>query len=120
MAPTRQNRANRLATDALRTWGPDSMTAPQAPCPQCAQAERNPECGALRAQCPHCQARELALSPIFYATNKAGAITPAYRARLVRIYGNDGWKAGHARVKSIAEHFAAHRVAKRQPKESQP
>ena len=71
-------------------------------CPGCTLAETDP-CTVIKyLGCQSCDARALAIDPIFFESVEADAITPAYRAVLQKVFGS-GWKEGHVMVKAWAE-----------------
>lgn len=70
-------------------------------CPACQRADTEPNTGMIQAGCPGCTARELARSPQYFQSERAGAFTPAYRKALERAYG-ENWKEGHAQAKEWA------------------
>jgi hypothetical protein len=71
-------------------------------CFACQLADKNPRTGAYRGACVECAARALANGPVYFDADRAGALTQAYRAALVSVFGAD-WKAGHERVRVWAK-----------------
>jgi len=69
-------------------------------CAGCAAPDR----GIVIASCRACQVRDIALGPWFFASMRAGRLTPQYIAQL-RTLGED-IEAAHSEVKSAAK--AAH------------
>lgn len=67
-------------------------------CPHCAVAKSNAGYPVYQAACRGCRVRSLASGMAFFASAKAGRITPQYRAALVALAGED-WQAAHAEVK---------------------
>jgi hypothetical protein len=78
------------------------MTAAQATCPSCAEAERNPRTGFYHAQCAECQARAIAHRPEHNRAMLAKRMTPEYISLLVATSGSDpaARDALHRRVKA--------------------
>lgn len=70
-------------------------------CPNCSAARTDPNWPGFLAGCRGCDVRALASGPVFFGAMRAGEVTPAYRAALKALLGED-WKAGHEEVK--AEH----------------
>lgn len=70
-------------------------------CPNCTHARTKAHWPGFTASCRGCQVRALACGPAFFHATQAAQITPAYRAALQTLLGDD-WQAGHAEVK--AEH----------------
>ncbi len=70
-------------------------------CTACADFAANRLSGSYRKGCLECDARQLAQSPLFWESSKAGNITQAYRSALDKIFGKD-WLIGHANVKRYA------------------
>lgn len=75
-------------------------------CAACQAAESDPNSGHYRADCLECAARALSYGPQHFEAKCAGKITPAYRDALARVFGEDGMKAGHERVKAWAKRRA--------------
>ena len=80
-------------------------------CPSCAVAAVNAATHSFHANCHECSVRALSHGQDFFFSKRDGAMTPAYRAALVVLFGpsNEQIKAGHARVKACAEKITAAR-----------
>lgn len=68
-------------------------------CSDCTAAATNPNWGGYHAHCQGCQVRALALGLHFFESRTGGGITPAYRACLRTLFGDEA-KQGHERVKA--------------------
>ena len=79
-------------------------------CPDCTAAAANPAWGGYHAKCQGCQVRTLASGMAFFASSQERCITPAYRAALHAIFGEDA-DAGHVQVKKEYERIGALRNA---------
>lgn len=79
-------------------------------CPDCTAAQTNPDWGGYHAKCQGCQVRALASGMGFFAAKTDRRITPAYRAALRTLFGDDA-DAGHLRVKEEYERIGALRNA---------
>lgn len=80
--------------------GIETLAADIAGCTACEAAARNPHSGRYNANCDACTVRAVALSPQFYAAERAGQMTPNYRALLEKVFGSDKWREAHERVKA--------------------
>ena len=69
------------------------------PCIACAGAQTDPRHPFFHGDCRGCRVRSLAGGLEHFEAQRAGRITPGYRAALVRLLGED-WQAGHAEVKA--------------------
>lgn len=67
-------------------------------CPDCTAAQANADWGGYHASCQGCQVRALAGGMAFFASRVERRITPAYRAALHALFGDDA-DAGHVLVK---------------------
>lgn len=76
-------------------------------CPNCAAARTDPHWPGYQAGCRPCRVRALASGPTFFQAAQAGRQTPAYRAALQSLLGED-WKAAHEEVK--AEHLRVQKL----------
>ena len=65
------------------------------------QACANPASGRADMNCRLCRIREIARSPAFFESERAGQRTVAYRQALEAEFG-DAWAAGHDEVKAEA------------------
>lgn len=74
-------------------------------CYACLSFAQNPLSGQYKSGCIDCSTRSIARSPAYFESQKAGSITPRYRAALERAFTGD-WKAGHAAVKAWAERMS--------------
>ena len=79
-------------------------------CTDCTAAQTNANWGGYHAKCQGCQVRTLASGMAFFASSKERRITPAYRAALHAIFGEDA-DAGHVQVKKEYERIGALRNA---------
>lgn len=79
-------------------------------CPDCTAAATSPAWGGYHAKCQGCRARALASGMAFFTAKTEQRITPAYRAALHAIFGDDA-DAGHAQVKKEYDRIAALRNA---------
>lgn len=75
-------------------------------CLDCTAAQTNTNWGGYHAKCPECKVRALAGGMAFFASSQERRITPAYRAALHTLFGDDA-DAGHAQVKKEYERIAA-------------
>ena len=75
-------------------------------CPDCTAAQTNANWGGYHAKCPECKVRALASGMAFFAAKTERRITPAYRAALRTLFGEDA-DAGHLRVKEEFERISA-------------
>ena len=79
-------------------------------CPDCTTAQSDPNWGGYHAHYQGCQVRALASGMAFFAAKTERRITPAYRAALHAIFGEDA-DAGHVQVKKEYERIGALRNA---------
>jgi hypothetical protein len=70
-------------------------------CDCCAVAQVNPRTGLFRKDCQECRARALAQGMEFFLSQRAGRMTPEYRAALDEGFKDDA-AGGHDRVKAWA------------------
>lgn len=75
-------------------------------CPDCTAAQTNADWGGYRAHCQGCQVRALAGGMAFFVAKTEGRITPAYRAALCTLFGDDA-DAGHVLVKKEFDRIGA-------------
>jgi len=68
-------------------------------CPACDLAKQGEFTGAFQADCDGCKVRSVAAGREIFDAKKSGKMTPKYRARLIKVFGKDGWLKGHERVK---------------------
>lgn len=77
-------------------------------CPSCLIAESDPLTGHYhgafegQAACQECQVRALAHGPGRARTVAVNQMTPAYKAALQAVFGDDGWEEGAKRVREWA------------------
>ena len=67
-------------------------------CPDCTEATTNPIWPGYHASCRGCQTRALANGPQFWRSLQDRQRTPAYRAELAAVFGEEGAEAGHQAV----------------------
>lgn len=79
-------------------------------CPDCTAAQTDANWGGYRARCQGCQVRALASGMAFFTSKAERRITPAYRAALRTLFGDDA-DAGHLRVKEEFDRICALRNA---------
>lgn len=68
-------------------------------CQNCTVARTDAHWPGYQAGCRGCGVRALANSPAFFNAARAGELTPAYRAALQTLLGED-WQASHKEVKA--------------------
>lgn len=75
-------------------------------CLACAAAQTDADHPIYFARCRGCRVRSLANGPAHFEAQQAGRITPAYKAALQKLAGED-WQAAHAEVKQERARIAA-------------
>ncbi|MDD2711318.1 MAG: hypothetical protein PHU77_00220 [Simplicispira sp.] len=81
-------------------------------CPDCATAQTDHNWGGYHAHCQGCQVRALASGMAFFTSRAERRITPAYRACLHTLFGEDA-DAGHLQVKKEYDRIGALRNARK-------
>ena len=76
-------------------------------CTHCTTAQTDPHWPGYQAGCRGCSIRALANGPAFFEAARAEQVTPAYRAALQALLGDEDWKAGHREVKAEHERLKA-------------
>lgn len=82
-------------------------------CLACAAAQTDADHPIYFARCRGCRVRSLANGPAHFEAQQAGRITPAYKAALQKLAGDD-WQAAHAEVKQERARIAAIRKQEQQ------
>ena len=67
-------------------------------CLACTAAQTAAHHPIYQAECRGCRVRALANGPVHFDAQQAGRVTPAYKAALQNLAGED-WQAAHAEVK---------------------
>ncbi len=82
-------------------------------CLACAAAQTDADHPIYFARCRGCRVRSLANGPAHFEAQQAGRITPAYKAALQKLAGED-WQAAHAEVKQERARIEALRKQEQQ------
>lgn len=70
-------------------------------CPDCVTAKDRPHVGGrYSAHCMVCEARRIACSPVCADAKARGVVTPAYKAQLCAVAGENHWQAVHDLVRA--------------------
>ena len=68
-------------------------------CPACDLAKQGQLTGLFHAECDGCKVRAIAAGRELFEAQKAGRITPEYRALLANTFGEESILEAHERVK---------------------